>query len=158
MTSVRMRAKAGRQSAGKPSRESPRRKKDACVRIKRVYEPPGHEDGARILVDRLWPRGVARARAEIDLWLPDVAPSTELRRRLHAAPLGEAAAWSSFQADYALELEKEPARTAAHVLLRRMARGPITLLYAAREEAHNNAVALKAWLTAHAAKQVGDGR
>jgi uncharacterized protein YeaO (DUF488 family) len=119
------------------------------MRIRRVYAPPGEGDGTRVLVDRLWPRGIAKAAARVDLWLPDVAPSTALRQRLHAAPPGTAGPWRRFVADYARELEEEPARSAALQLLERLASGPVTLLYAARDEAHNNAVALSGWLAAH---------
>jgi uncharacterized protein YeaO (DUF488 family) len=114
------------------------------VRIKRVYEPPAAEDGARILVDRLWPRGIAKDKAKIEVWLKDVAPSDALRRRVHADP----AAWDMFVLDYGRELMEEPARSAAEALLGRIAREPVTLLYAARDEARNNAVALKNWLEA----------
>jgi uncharacterized protein YeaO (DUF488 family) len=123
------------------------------VRIKRVYAAASHEDGTRILVDRLWPRGIAKARAKIDVWLRDLAPSTELRQRMHAADAGQPAVWREFQRHYAEELEKEPARSAAHDLLLRVTREPVTLLYAARNETHNNAVALKAWLEARAGRE-----
>jgi uncharacterized protein YeaO (DUF488 family) len=138
----------------------PRRAQDATtarrrIRISRVYAPPGEGDGTRILVDRLWPRGIAKAAAHVDLWLPDVAPSTAVRRRLHAAPPGTSGPWRRFVADYTRELEQEPAHSAALSLLQHLARGPITLLYATRDEAHNNAVALGAWLAAHAKRRRG---
>jgi uncharacterized protein YeaO (DUF488 family) len=107
--------------------------------IKRVYEPPDHGDGFRVLVDRLWPRGVAKNKAHIDLWLRDVAPSDALRRRFH----GEPAKWREFVAAYRRELKEAPASAALEILRQRAAAGPVTLLYAARDEAHNNAVALK---------------
>jgi uncharacterized protein YeaO (DUF488 family) len=110
--------------------------------IKRVYEPAADSDGCRVLVDRLWPRGISRDKAGIDLWLKDVAPSDELRRRFH----GEPSKWKEFVAAYAKELHAEPARKAAQDLRERAHREPVTLLYAARDEAHNNAVALKGLL------------
>lgn len=96
----------------------------------------------RVLVDRLWPRGLTKEKARIDLWLKEVAPSDELRRRFHGNP----AQWDKFVAAYARELAQEPARAAAEMLRERIRRHPVTLLYAARDEAHNNAVALKRWL------------
>jgi uncharacterized protein YeaO (DUF488 family) len=110
--------------------------------IKRVYETADKGDGFRVLVDRLWPRGIAKEKARIDLWLKDIAPSDALRRRVHADPTQ----WSSFLADYRRELQQEPARGAVTMLRERVRHGPVTLLYAARDEAHNNAIALKAWL------------
>ena len=112
------------------------------LRIKRVYQPLDAADGTRILVDRLWPRGLSRERAKIDLWLKEIAPSDTLRRRLHRDP----SAWSHFKTAYYAELEEAPAQSAVHDLLGRLSQGPVTLLFAARDEAHNNAVALKEWL------------
>jgi uncharacterized protein YeaO (DUF488 family) len=113
--------------------------------LKRIYEPPAPADGTRILVDRLWPRGIARDKARIDHWLKDIAPSDALRRRFHARP----ADWDKFVAAYAAELEGAAAQSAVHDLRDRLRGGPVTLLYAARDEHHNNAVALKAWLEEH---------
>ena len=110
--------------------------------LKRVYEPPGAGDGTRILVDRLWPRGIARDKARIDLWLKDIAPSDALRKRFHGKP----DEWDAFCAAYAVELEAASAQAAVEDLLDRLGKGPVTLLYAARDEQRNNAVALKAWL------------
>ena len=112
------------------------------LRIKRVYEPPDAADGVRVLVDRLWPRGLSRERAKIDLWLKEIAPSDALRRRFH----GDPSAWVDFKTAYYAELEQAPAQSAVRDLLDRLTRGPITLLFAARDESHNNAVALKEWL------------
>jgi uncharacterized protein YeaO (DUF488 family) len=108
-------------------------------RIKRVYAPAEPGDGLRVLVDRLWPRGISKDKAHIDLWLKDVSPSDALRRRAHADP----SAWDAFVLDYAHELEREPASNAAAELRKHLRKGPVTLLYAARNEEHNNAVALK---------------
>jgi uncharacterized protein YeaO (DUF488 family) len=110
--------------------------------VKRVYEPARPGDGLRVLIDRLWPRGISKAKARIDLWLKDIAPSDALRRRFHAKPED----WREFRAAYAAELKGVPAQAAAEDLLKHAAKGPVTLLYAARDEDHNNAVALKAWL------------
>jgi uncharacterized protein YeaO (DUF488 family) len=110
--------------------------------LKRVYDPPGTGDGTRILVDRLWPRGIARDKARIDLWLKNIAPSNALRKRFHAKPDD----WDAFCAAYFAELEDAAARAAANDLRERLRKGPVTLLYAARDERRNNAVALKAWL------------
>ena len=111
--------------------------------VKRVYEPPSDDDGLRILVDRLWPRGLTKAKARVDWWLKDIAPSDELRHRFH----GEPTKWKEFVAAYGRELKREPAKTAAANLLERLRREPATtLLYASRDDAHNNALALKHWL------------
>jgi uncharacterized protein YeaO (DUF488 family) len=111
-------------------------------RIKRVYQPPDDEDGVRVLVDRLWPRGLSRERAQIDLWLKEIAPSDTLRRRFH----GDPGNWKEFKTAYFAELEREPAQSAVRDLLDRQTREPVTLLFAARDETRNNAVALKEWL------------
>jgi len=113
-----------------------------ALALRRVYLPPDPGDGTRILVDRLWPRGIARDKARIDLWLKDIAPSDALRKRFHGKPDD----WEAFRAAYAAELDAAPARAAAKDLLDRLRDGPVTLLYAARDERHNNAVALKDWL------------
>jgi len=112
------------------------------LRLKRVYEPADRQDGTRILVDRLWPRGLARDKARIDLWLKDIAPSHALRKRFH----GKLDDWDVFRAAYAAELESLAASAAVAELRDRLGKGTVTLLYAARDEQHNNAVALKAWL------------
>ncbi len=111
-------------------------------RIKRVYAPATADDGLRVLVDRLWPRGIAKEKARIDLWLKDIAPSEALRRRFH----GDPSKWREFVAAYDGELRRDPASTAVASLREHLRRQPVTLLYAARDETHNNAVALKEWL------------
>jgi uncharacterized protein YeaO (DUF488 family) len=110
--------------------------------VKRIYQPPEPGDGTRILVDRLWPRGIAKEKAGIDLWLKDIAPSNALRKRFHGKPDD----WKAFCAAYAVELEDAAAQAAVKDLRGRLRKGPVTLLYAARDEERNNAVALKAWL------------
>jgi uncharacterized protein YeaO (DUF488 family) len=119
------------------------------LRVKRIYEPPAAGDGYRVLVDRLWPRGIAKEKAAIDMWLKDVSPSDALRKRVH----GDPDAWDQFVVDYHAELEREPANAAALSLIERMHKGPVTLLYAARNETHNNAIALKLWLDARARRK-----
>ena len=110
------------------------------LKLKRIYAPPEPADGTRILVDRLWPRGIAKEKAGVDLWLKELAPSDALRKRFHAKP----DEWDEFRRDYAEELTD--AREAVAELQRHLREGPVTLLYAARDEDRNNAVALQAWL------------
>lgn len=112
------------------------------LHVKRVYDPPTDGDGARILVDRLWPRGISREKGRIDQWLRDIAPSDDLRKRFHAKP----DEWQAFRTAYAHELTQEPAHAAIAVLDQLRKKGPVTLLYAARDETRNNAIALKDWL------------
>ena len=114
-----------------------------ALKVKRVYEPAAASDGTRVLVDRLWPRGIAKEKAKVDLWLKEIAPSDTLRNRFHAKP----EKWDDFRKAYAAELKSEEAAEAAKELRRHIRKGTVTLLYGARDEEHNNAVALKAWLT-----------
>jgi uncharacterized protein YeaO (DUF488 family) len=114
-----------------------------ALKVKRVYEAPAKDDGMRILVDRLWPRGIAKEKAKLDLWLKEIAPSDGLRKRFHAKP-GQ---WDAFLEAYFAELDSGTSDDAANELRRHIRKGTVTLLYAARDEEHNNAVALKAWLT-----------
>jgi uncharacterized protein YeaO (DUF488 family) len=110
------------------------------IRLKRAYERPARSDGERILVERLWPRGLTKEKAALDLWMKDVAPSPELRKWFGHEP----AKWKRFEQRYWKELQghKEPVD-----LLRQKARqGTVTLVYAARDEEHNGAVALKCFL------------
>jgi uncharacterized protein YeaO (DUF488 family) len=105
--------------------------------LKRAYEPPAAGDGTRILVDRLWPRGVKKAHAAIDHWAKDLSPSTELRKWFGHDP----ARWQEFRQRYAAEVRRHPDQLDR---LRDLARkGPITLVYAARDELHNDAVVLR---------------
>jgi uncharacterized protein YeaO (DUF488 family) len=107
------------------------------IRLKRVYEKPSRDDGLRVLVDRLWPRGLTKERAALSLWLKDVAPSAELRKWFGHDP----ARWKGFQARYREELAD---RKEALKLLRQKAREEtVTLLYGARDEEHNEALVLK---------------
>jgi uncharacterized protein YeaO (DUF488 family) len=108
--------------------------------IKRAYDPPADADGVRILVDRLWPRGVSKAAAHIEHWLKDLAPSDALRKWFDHDP----ARWEAFKARYFKELS---GRAEAVSELRKFARsGPVTLVFAAKDAEHNNAVALKEFL------------
>lgn len=112
------------------------------LRVKRIYESASAEDGFRVLVDRLWPRGVSKAEANLDLWLRDAAPSTELRRWFHAHP----DQWEELQQRYRRELAEEPARL--EPVLEQLAAGvTVTLLYAGRDTQHNNAIILAEVLT-----------
>lgn len=111
------------------------------IRLKRVYEEKADGDGYRILVDRLWPRGLSKAKAGVDLWLKDIAPSTELRRWFGHDP----ARWAEFKRRYRDELAGNEAAVAT---LREHAKaGPVTLLYGARDTQHNDAVVLRDFLT-----------
>ncbi|MEO5733331.1 MAG: DUF488 domain-containing protein [Rubrivivax sp.] len=108
------------------------------VKLKRAYQQPSAEDGTRVLVDRLWPRGVAKADAALDLWLKEIAPSTELRQWFGHDP----ARWAVFRKRYAQELR---GHTELVQQLRALARkGPLTLVYSAHDEQHNDAVVLRA--------------
>jgi len=110
------------------------------VALKRVYEPAARADGARVLVDRLWPRGLTKARAAVDEWLRDLAPSDELRRWYHARP----DYWAPFRKKYLKELAHPEAENALRRLYQLAhKRKRLTLLYASKNETHNNAVVLK---------------
>ena len=120
------------------------------IRIKRIYEPPTSEDGTRFLVDRLWPRGVSKDKADISAWLKALAPSNALRMRFHGKTEGSPETWDAFCLDYNAELDAggpEIAEALA-VLNHAIDAGTVTLLYAARNEEQNNAVALSRWLAA----------
>ena len=106
------------------------------IALKRAYEPPARGDGARILVDRLWPRGVKKDALRLDLWLKDIAPSDALRREFHAQP----GRWNEFRSAYASELEGSEVLAQLRTLCRKRR---VTLLYASKDEVHNNAVALR---------------
>lgn len=118
-----------------------------AIHLKRAYEPSAPEDGFRILVDRLWPRGVARDAAHVDLWLKEVAPSTELRKWFAHDP----EKWAEFRKRYAEELDSNPAEVER--LAEFVRRGTVTLVYGAKDEQHNQAVALKEYLEASARRK-----
>lgn len=117
------------------------------VQLKRVYDPPSPRDGTRILVDRLWPRGISKAKARVDLWLKDVAPSTVLRQWFGHDP----ARWSEFRRRYRAELRHQPDALAQLRALAR--RGRVTLVFGARDERRNQAVVLKDLLADRGAKR-----
>jgi|SRR6516162_5436464 len=109
----------------------------ANVKLKRAYESPAAADGTRVLIDRLWPRGISKKQAALDQWMKDIAPSNQLRKWFGHDP----ARWNEFRRRYAAEVHKNP-----HLLeqLRSVARdGPITLVYSARDEAYNDAIVLR---------------
>jgi uncharacterized protein YeaO (DUF488 family) len=116
------------------------------VRIKRIYDPAEADDGARMLVDRIWPRGMTKEAAALDEWLKDLAPSDALRRWFGHAP----ERWPDFKARYARELAANPALARLRAAMKE---GPVTLLYAARDPIHNNAAALAEFLRTGAARQ-----
>lgn len=110
------------------------------IQVKRVYEPAAPEDGQRVLVDRVWPRGLTKERVAADAWLKDVAPSTGLRQWFGH----ERTKWDAFRQRYAVELDAHP--EALTPLLTAARKGRLTLLYAARDTECNQAVALRAYL------------
>lgn len=110
------------------------------LHIKRIYDPPEAQDGQRILVDRIWPRGLTREKAAVDTWLKTVAPTTELRKWFNHDP----ALWTEFRARYARELDGNP--EAVKALRDLVKKGKTTLLFAAHDPVHNNAAALADYL------------
>jgi uncharacterized protein YeaO (DUF488 family) len=110
------------------------------IRLKRAYEPATSDDGVRVLVERLWPRGVTKARLKLDRWSKDVAPSADLRKWFSHQP----ERWPEFRHRYFTELRAN--RAAWQPLLTAARRGRITFVYAAHDEARNGAIALKAFL------------
>jgi len=114
-----------------------------------VYDPPAKSDGLRILVDRLWPRGLSRQSAKIDYWLRDVAPSNRLRRWFSH----DSAKWMEFIKRYAKELDGNP--EAVTKLCKLLSERQVTLLFAAKDAEHNNAVALRDYLARRLVKKTG---
>ena len=124
------------------------------IQVKRVYEDPGRADGTRVLVDRLWPRGVSKDRAALDAWLRDLAPSDDLRQWFHAHP----EAWAAFRKRYIKELAQPEAQEALDELYRLAGRRKrITLLFASKNKRHNNAVVLKDLLEGMRKPPTGSG-
>ena len=109
-----------------------------AVKLKRAYEAPSASDGQRILVDRLWPRGVTKEKAKIDTWLKDISPSTELRQWFDHDPTK----WAEFQTRFTKEL----AGNDAVAELRELIKKPSTLVYSAKDEEHNNALVIKKFI------------
>jgi len=110
------------------------------IQLKRVYDKPARKDGLRILVDRLWPRGLTKQRAAVELWLKEVAPSTELRKWFAHDP----AKWKQFQARYRMELREK--KDILEMLKEKAKDRTVTLVYGARDERHNEALVLKSIL------------
>jgi uncharacterized protein YeaO (DUF488 family) len=110
------------------------------IAVKRVYEPAAKSDGYRVLVDRIWPRGLKKEDAALDVWMRDVAPSTALRKWFGHDP----AHWEGFRHRYASELDRH--RALWRPLITRAERHRVTLLFGAKDEEHNQAVALKMYL------------
>ncbi|HVO61134.1 MAG TPA: DUF488 domain-containing protein [Terriglobales bacterium] len=109
------------------------------VMVKRVYEPAERKDGTRVLVDRLWPRGLTKQNAAIEAWLRDLAPSNQLRKWFHAQP----ERWEEFRKKYLKELSAPKAQAALNKLYDVESQGNLTLLYASKNEEHNNATVLR---------------
>jgi uncharacterized protein YeaO (DUF488 family) len=110
------------------------------IKLKRVYESPAEEDGSRILVERLWPRGLTKERARIDLWLKDVAPSPELRNWFSHDP----DKWEEFQQRYSRELAEK--KDLISQIKQKSRESTVTFIFAARDEQHNSAVVLKTFI------------
>src|SRR5580700_742515 len=116
------------------------------VALKRAYAKPSRQDGTRVLVDRLWPRGLTKEAAALDAWLRDLAPSDELRKWFHAHPQQ----WSKFREKYLKELRGEAAHEALEQLYTlKKKRRRLTLLFASKNEEHNNATVLKQLIDGH---------
>jgi uncharacterized protein YeaO (DUF488 family) len=113
------------------------------IALKRAYDPSSKSDGARFLVERLWPRGVKKTSLQIDAWIKDAAPSTELRKWFAHDP----AKWKEFRRRYFAELKDR--RTTLQPILDAGQKGPVTLIYSSHDTEHNNAVALKEFLERH---------
>jgi len=111
------------------------------IKIKRVYEKPDKEDGIRILVDRLWPRGLTKERAGVDLWLKEIAPSTALHKWFGHDPVK----WKDFVKRYRSELNENSSEVA--IINEQIKKGTITLVYGAKDEEHNEAIVLKEFLS-----------
>lgn len=109
------------------------------IHVKRVYEKPSRDDGERVLVDALWPRGLTKEKARVDLWLKEVAPSTSLRKWFNHQP----GRWTGFKRRYYTELDD---KKELRLLFEKAKNGDVTLLYGAKEERFNNAVALREYL------------
>jgi uncharacterized protein YeaO (DUF488 family) len=107
------------------------------IQLKRAYDPPSKSDGTRILVDRLWPRGLTKSKAKIDLWLKEIAPSNELRKSFHH----DEANWKEFRRHYRAELKNHPDEL--ELLRSKAHHGPVTLVFSARNREQNQAVILK---------------
>jgi uncharacterized protein YeaO (DUF488 family) len=112
------------------------------IKLKRAYDPPARGDGFRVLVDRLWPRGLRKENAGVDAWLRELAPSDALRRWFGHDP----ERFAEFRARYRRELRSRASKALLDDLRKKAARGSVTLVYAAKDEDHNNAVVLQSLL------------
>jgi uncharacterized protein YeaO (DUF488 family) len=112
------------------------------IHVKRVYDAPCQEDGIRVLVDRLWPRGLTKEKAHVDLWLKEISPSTALRKWFNHEP----DKWDEFKRRYLVQLRRQPATV--EQLLDVVGTGPVTLLFGSKEDHFNDAIALKEFLLA----------
>jgi uncharacterized protein YeaO (DUF488 family) len=110
------------------------------IRIKRIYDAPTAEDGFRILIDRLWPRGLSKEKVKVDLWLKDIAPSNELRKWFSH----DLKKWSEFKKKYFKELESK--KELVDQIIQKAKKGNVTLFFGAKNEKFNNAVALKGYI------------
>ena len=119
-----------------------RREVIIMVKIKRVYDPPFPDDGKRILIDRLWPRGLKKENAHINEWIKELAPSTELRKWFNHDP----EKWGEFRKRFFSELQGK--QDAVDVIVNAARKGPVTLLFGSKEERYNNATALKEYIEA----------
>jgi uncharacterized protein YeaO (DUF488 family) len=111
-----------------------------AIELKRIYDTASDDDGYRVLVDRLWPRGVSKQQARLDEWIDDIAPSDELRKGFHDEEID----WDEFRRRYLSELTEH--REALRELASRAKKERVTLLFASKDEEHNNAVVLKQYL------------
>ena len=111
------------------------------IKLKRAYERPTSSDGYRVLVDRIWPRGISKDKAKLDQWIKEVAPSDDLRKWFHEEPIGR---WSEFRRRYMADLKRH--RDEMRMLARRAMNENVTLLYSSSDEKHNNAVVIKQYL------------
>ena len=118
----------------------------ATIKIKRAYEPKATSDGFRILVDRLWPRGIKKEDAHVDVWMKEVGPSTELRKWFNHEP----EKWEGFHKKYLTELQGSPA--AAELAKQVQKHATVTLVYSAKDEQHNQAVVIKEFLESKVAQ------
>lgn len=117
------------------------------IRLKRAYDPPSPDDGVRVLVDRLWPRGKSREALALDRWERDLAPSAELCKWFNH----DLERWQEFQERYAQELSDPGKQAALQQLVEQARNGTVTLVYGARDEEHNQAAALKRYIEEHVA-------
>jgi uncharacterized protein YeaO (DUF488 family) len=109
------------------------------IKLKRAYEPASQEDSYRVLIDRLWPRGIKKSKLPIDDWAKELAPSSELRKSFDHDP----AKWKEFRAKYQMELRAKEPREKIESLAQRARKTTVTLVYSARDQEHNDAVVLK---------------